>query len=270
RSGRFGYLRIWSFDVDDDQAFVGAVIEALRKLPQRGLIVDLRGNPGGFIWAAERLLQLFTPNPVTPTRFALRATSTTAAMARAAFNQAELAPWAQSLFSAEQTGEPFSSHLPITAFEQCNDIGQQYSGPVVAVVDANTYSSGDLFCAGMVDNRIGPVVCIGEGTGAGGANVWDGDDLRAALDAAEQPLPRLPKDVRFTVSVRRAVRSGDADGTLIEDVGVQGQPYEMTRNDVFKQNRDLIEHCAAILAAQPRTRLEIRRVGRNLEVATES
>jgi hypothetical protein len=269
RNGRFGYLRIWSFDVDDDQAFVEAAIALLRGLPQRGLIIDLRANPGGFIWAAERLLQLFTPHPVSPTKFALRATATTSAMARAAFNQSELSPWAESLFAAESTGEPYSSHLPITPYELCNDVGQHYSGPVVVVVDANTYSSGDLFSAGIVDNRIGALVCIGEATGAGGANVWDCDDLRAALEAAEQPLPALPANVRFTVAVRRAVRSGSADGTLIEDAGVPGQPYEMTRNDLFGSNRDLIEHCGEILAAQPRTRLDVKRIGRTLEVRSE-
>lgn len=269
RKGRFGYLRIWSFDVDDDQAFIKATISLLRKLPDRGVIIDLRDNPGGYIWAAERLLQLFTPHPVTPTKFALRATRLTAAMARAAINQSELAPWAESLFTAESTGEPYSSHLPITPYEQCNDIGQHYGGPVVVIVDANTYSSGDLFTAGILDNGIGPVICIGEATGAGGANVWDSEDLRAALDAAEHPLPQLPSGVSFTVAVRRAVRSGDADGTLIEDAGVPGQRYEMTRDDIFKKNSDLIEHCGEILAAHPHTRLEVKRNRRTLTVKTK-
>ncbi len=269
KAGRFGYLRIWSFDVDDDRAFLDAAIALLRRVPDRGLIIDLRGNPGGFIWAAERLLQLFTPNPVTPTKFALRATRLTAEMARAPFNQSELAPWAESLFAAETTGEPYSSHLPITPYEQCNDIGQHYGGPVVVVVDANTYSSGDLFTAGILDNRIGPIVCVGEATGAGGANVWDSDDLRAALQAAGQPLPALPKGVGFTVAVRRAVRSGDADGTLIEDAGVPGQRYEMTHDDIFRQNKDLIEHCGEILAAQPLTRLAVSLSGRTLNVETK-
>ncbi len=267
--GRFGYLRIWSFDVDDDQAFIDAAIAMLRPLPDRGLIIDLRDNPGGFIWAAERLLQLFTPNPVTPTKFALRATPLTSAMARAAFNQGELAPWAESLYTAESTGEPYSSHLPITPYEQCNDLGQHYGGPVVVVVDANTYSSGDLFTAGIVDNRIGPVVCIGQATGAGGANVWDSNDLRAALDAAERPIPDLPPNVGFTVAVRRAVRSGVADGTLIEDAGITGQSYEMTRDDVFHRNRDLMEYCGKILAAQPRTRLNVSRNRGVLKIQTQ-
>ncbi len=50
--GQYGYLRIWSFDVDDDQGFLEAAIGLLKKLPDRGLIIDLRDNPGGFIWAA--------------------------------------------------------------------------------------------------------------------------------------------------------------------------------------------------------------------------
>jgi peptidase S41-like protein len=268
KKGRFGYLRIWSFDVNDDDAFLRAAISLLRGLPDRGLIIDLRSNPGGFIWAAERLLQLFTPNPITPTKFALRATPLTAAMAQAVFNQSELAPWAESLNTAQLTGEPYSSHLPITPPERCNDVGQHYGGPVLIVVDANTYSSGDLFAAGFLDNRIGPVVCVGEATGAGGANVWESDDLRAALGAAGQPLPQLPEGIRFRVAVRRAVRSNDADGTLIEDAGVSGQPYAMTRTDIFRSNHDLIEHCANLLTDQPRTRLDVQRQGRGLSVKT--
>jgi hypothetical protein len=100
-------------------------------------------------------------------------------------------------------------------------------------------------------------VCIGEATGAGGANVWDSDDLRVALHAAGRPLPQLPKGVRFTVAVRRAVRTGDAEGTLIEDVGVPGQRYDMTRDDLFRGNHDLIERCYELLEAQPYTRLEV-------------
>ena len=95
--GNFGYLRIWSFDVDDDKAFLDAAIKLLRRLPDRGLIIDLRSNPGGFIWAAERMLQLFTPGQIMPTRFALRATAITSAMAQAVFNRGELSPWAESL-----------------------------------------------------------------------------------------------------------------------------------------------------------------------------
>jgi peptidase S41-like protein len=259
RHGKFGYLRIWSFDVDSDTEFIEAAKELLDGLPDTGLIIDLRDNPGGFIWAAERMLQLFTPNQISPTKFALRSTPLTRAMAGARFNDSELGPWKSSLESAPATGEPYSTHLPITTVEQCNDLGQFYGGPVVAVVDANTYSAGDLFTAGIADNGIGPIICIGEATGAGGANVWTSDDLSAAMQPAGVPLPLLAHGANFTMALRRAVRNGDADGVLIEDSGIAGQPYSMTNRDIFKGNKDLIEHCASILASMPVTRLEVTR-----------
>ena len=139
KSGTFGYLRIWSFDVDDDEEFIAAAIALLKPLPDSGIVVDLRDNPGGFIWAAERLLQLFTPNPIAPTKFAFRATPMTLAMSTARMNQEEFGPWADAIATAVSTDEPYSAHLPITSIEQCNDVGQHYGGPVVVVVDANTY-----------------------------------------------------------------------------------------------------------------------------------
>jgi hypothetical protein len=245
--GELGYLRIWSFDVADDDAFVAEVVRLLEQLPERGLIVDLRANPGGLIWAAERLLQLFTDNPVTPTRFSLLASPLTRAMAASPFNRAELQQWAPSLEAAIATGEQYSQPLPLTDPAWCNDLGRRYPGPVVAVVDANTYSSGDLFAAGFVDNQVGPLVCVGEGTGAGGANVWQHGQLRDALADTPFGFGTPPGGVGFTLSIRRAVRSGPADGVPIEDLGVGGIPYDMTRRDLLDGNRDLLEFCAGLL-----------------------
>jgi peptidase S41-like protein len=249
RRGRLGYLRIWSFDVDDD-AFLAEVTRLLGQLPQRGLILDLRANPGGLVWAAERLLQLFnrTGQRIVPTRFSLLASPLTRAMAASPFNRLELEPWARSLEDAVSTGELYSQPLPLTDPDWCNDLGRRYDGPVVAVVDANTYSAGDLFAAGFVDNRIGPLVCVGEATGAGGANVWTGAQLRDALAGTPFHFGDLPADVGFTISVRRALRSGPADGVPIEDLGVGGIPYRMTRRDLLDGNRDLLETCAEVLA----------------------
>jgi peptidase S41-like protein len=249
RRGELGYLRIWSFDVADDDAFVAEVARLLDQLPQRGLIVDLRSNPGGLIWAAERLLQLFTGNRIVPTRFSLLASPLTRAMAASPFNRLELEAWARSLEDAVATGELYSQPLPLTDPAWCNDVGQRYAGPVVAVVDANTYSSGDLFAAGFVDNGIGPLVCVGEATGAGGANVWTGAQLRDALAGTPFAFGTLPAGVGFTVSVRRVVRSGPADGVPIEDLGVGGIPYQMTRRDLLDGNRDLLDACAGVVLA---------------------
>ena len=42
----------------------------------------------------------------------------------------------------------------------------------------------------------------------------------------------------------------------------------MTQRDVFESNADLIEHCARLLAEQPRTRLKVVRNGRRLKITT--
>ena len=62
------------------------------------------------------------------------------------------------------------------------------------------------------------------------------------------------------------MRTNDAEGTLIEDAGIVGQRYDMTRDDVFENNRDLVEHCAELLSSQPCTRMRITRRGRTLTV----
>jgi hypothetical protein len=242
--GGLGHLRLWTFDVQDDDAYVEHVAGLLDDLPPAGLVVDLRGNPGGLVWAAERLLQLFTDAEIAPTRFSLLATPLTREMAQSPFNRLELGAWAASLEAAVTTGDPYSRSLPLTDPEWCNDTGRRYAGPVVAVVDANTYSSGDLFAAGFVDHGIGPLVCVGEATGGGGANVWTDAQIVDALASTGAPLPPLPAGTGFTMSVRRAVRSGAADGIPIEDAGIGGIPYAMTRDDLEHGNRDLLAFCA--------------------------
>lgn len=242
-----GYLRIWSFDVDDDDAFLDEVSRLLDLLPPTGLIVDLRANPGGLVWAAERLLQLFTDNPVMPTRFSLVASPLTRDMASSPFNRLELEAWAPSLENAISTGELYAQPLPLTDPDWCRDRGRHYPGPAVAVVDANTYSSGDLFAAGWVDNGIGQLVSVGQATGAGGANVWTASQLRDALTATSHGFDPLPGGVDFNIAIRRAIRSGISDGIPIEDLGVAGIPYDMTRRDLLESNRDLVAFCTGLL-----------------------
>jgi hypothetical protein len=247
REDGYGYLRIWSFDVHDDDAFVTEVARLLALLPTKGLVVDLRGNPGGLVWAAERLLQLFTDVPISPTRFSLVASPLTRALAGSPFNQMELGPWAASLDQAVSTGEQYSQPLPLTDPQWCTGLPRAYSGPAVAVVDANTYSSGDLFTAGWVDHRIGPLVTVGQATGAGGANVWTSAQLRDALLGTEHAFDPLPGGCGFTLAIRRAIRSGVSDGIPIEDLGIAGLPYDMTRDDLLHGNRDLLSFCTDLL-----------------------
>jgi hypothetical protein len=248
--GTFGYLRLWTFDVDNTSRYVEAVAAVLRQLPRKGLIIDLRSNPGGVIDATEKLLQLFVDKAIDPTRFALRATPAMVEIAEADGNGADLADWATSTRLAYELGEEFSQHLPISNADDFGDRSRVYRGPVVAVVNANTFSCGDLFAAGIADYGIGQIVSVGEGTGAGGANVWTSEDLQYAYFAARRPLPPIPPGISFTVSVRRMTRSGESAGLAVEDIGVSGdERYDMSEADLTGGNADLAEFCGRLLAS---------------------
>jgi Peptidase family S41 len=275
RHGEITLLRLYSFDVDD-QAFIDELLRLLPRLDQSGLVIDLRDNPGGTIWAAERALQLFTPKRIVPTRFSLLATPLARRLATIpGFARQELASWRDSLEDAVRNGELYSRALPITPEAKCNEIGQVYGGPVLLVANSSTYSSGDLFTAGFVDNAIGPYLCVGEATAGGGANVYGYADLRAAFAGTADALPALPEGIELSLAFRRATRSGPSQGLPIEDVGVRvAQPrdrYAMTRRDLLEGNCDLYDHCAQRLAALPRSALDawLRRSPRALIVTTQ-
>ena len=254
--GPFGYLRIYAFDSLPD-SFIDELVRLIDVLPPRGLILDLRGNPGGYIWAAELALQLFTPNPIQPTHFSVLATEFTRTMAGLRGSlETELAPWRASLEAAVRNGELYAQPIPITDPDACNALGQRYGGPVVLVGDATTYSAGDLFSAGFVDNAIGPFLCVGSATGAGGANVWTYDDLKSDLAGTSISLPTLPDGIGLSFSFRRATRSGPSQGVPIEDVGISGTEYAMTLDDLQFDRRDLIAKCVALLKKQPFSRLQ--------------
>ena len=136
------------------------------------------------------------------------------------------------------------------------------------MVNANTYSSGDLFTAGFMDNRIGSWFASARQREQAGRTCGAQTNSGAAMKAAGQPMPALAHGANLTVAVRRAVRSGDADGVLIEDSGIAGQPYAMTQRDVFDSNADLIEHCGQLLTGQPWTQLDIARRGSRLTITT--
>ena len=98
----------------DDGAFVQEVSRVLERMPDRGLIIDVRNNPGGLIWAAERMLQLLTPSPIQPTRFSLPVSELTRHLANDDLAGADLVPWQLSIEEAVGTGEAYSRPVPLT------------------------------------------------------------------------------------------------------------------------------------------------------------
>jgi Peptidase family S41 len=268
--GVFGYVRIVTFAIAGEQIeqFVQEFVRIAALLPQDGLIVDVRGNGGGTIAAGEGLLQTMTPVTIEPERFHLINTPLTLQMCE---QDAELAPWKDSVREAVETGSTFSQGFPLTPPDFCNAIGQTYQGPIVLIIDAGCYSTTDMFSAGFQDHKIGVVLGTNGHTGAGGANVWEHNDLEHTLPVESSPFRPIPKGASFRVAIRRSTRVNARSGQPLEDLGVVPDVpvYRMTRNDLLNHNVDLIAHACVILAGMPRQSLaanQSERADRSLDV----
>ncbi|HXI88798.1 MAG TPA: S41 family peptidase [Blastocatellia bacterium] len=258
----FGYIRLFSFDVDDPDEFVRDFARVIKSdgFPQEGLIIDVRGNGGGKIRAGERLLQLFTPRRIKPELFEFLNTPLNLDVCRLAPKSWQLDQWAESIAESVVTGSTYSSGFPLNSEESCNDIGQTYYGPVVLITDALSYSTTDMFAAGFQDNEIGEILGTSDNTGAGGANVWWYQDLvNAVSDSPHSPFKPLPKGADILLAVRRSIRVGRHAGRPLEELGIiPDQRHHMTKRDVLNSNEDLVARAAKILAKKPVYALSVK------------
>ncbi|HTV00285.1 MAG TPA: S41 family peptidase [Luteitalea sp.] len=251
----FGYVRIFSFDVEDAWRFRRAFAKLITKdgFPQDGLVIDVRGNPGGNIRAAESLLQLLTPNTIEPETFEFLNTPLNYQICKSAPEDWDLKRWLPSIADSVLTGATYSAGFPLTLGAMCNGIGQVYYGPVVLITDALSYSATDIFAAGFQDNEIGPVLGTGGNTGAGGANIWSLDDLlRAQKSDPASPFKPLPKGAELKVAMRRSIRVGLQAGSPLEEFGVQPDVMHWTtKRDLLNDNVDLLSRAARLIRQRP-------------------
>ena len=258
----FGYIRLFSFDVDDPDKFFEDFADVIttEKFPKEGLIIDVRGNGGGKIRAGERLLQLFSPRRIKPELFEFLNTPLNLEICRLAPKRWNLEQWADSIAESVVTGATYSGGFPLNSEESCNDIGQVYYGPVILITDALSYSTTDMFAAGFQDNEIGEVLGTSDNTGAGGANVWWYQDLVNAVKGnPRSPFKPLPRGADMALAVRRSIRVGLHAGRPLEELGiVPDQRHYMTARDVLGSNDDLIKRAARILMKKPVYALSVK------------
>jgi hypothetical protein len=93
---------------DQVDAFVNEFARLLKLLPQSGLIIDVRGNGGGDIGAAERILQLLTARRIKPTLFEVINTPLNLDICRAL----GWSEWAESISQSALTGAIHSQGFP--------------------------------------------------------------------------------------------------------------------------------------------------------------
>ena len=270
----FGYLRIFSFNIDDADEFVEEFRRLLGCLPQDGLIIDVRGNGGGLIHAAERALGLLSPRPIEPEPAQFINTPATLRLCRRhrvsrRLEGLVLAPWLDSMERSVASGATYSLGFPITPPADCKRAGQQYQGPKVLIVDGLCYSAADMFIAGFKDHDLGCIIGLHKSTGAGGANVWSHRLLRylSAGQPGRAGLRRLPRGADLRIAVRRTLRVGPNAGEVIEDFGiVPDQIHLMTENDIRGKNEDLIATAIEALRNSPCHRLAVASNNDALEV----
>ncbi|WP_020385865.1 S41 family peptidase [Kribbella catacumbae] len=264
--GTFGQLRIFTFSVNDPIAFRDEFVRLAAALPQNGLIVDVRDNGGGHIFASEFTLQTMTPRGISPEPVQFISTPLNLRLCRRHKDNPsgiDLGPWFDSLDLATETGAGYSAAKPITPEDGANAIGQTYYGPVVLITDARVYSATDIFAAGFADHQIGHILGVDNNTGAGGANVWTHGLLAALLNEPQPPDPTspyeaLPNGANLRVAIRRTLRVGDLSGTPVEDLGVRpDSTHQLTRADLLEGNVDLLDAAGALLAAMPNRRLDV-------------
>jgi hypothetical protein len=265
-SGTFGHLRIFTFSVTNPIAFRDEFVRLTGLLPQEGLIVDVRDNGGGHIYASEFTLQTMTPRHISPEPVQFIGTPLNLRICRRHKDNPagiDLGPWFESLDLATETGALYSAAKPITPEDGANAIGQTYYGPVVLITDARCYSATDIFAAGFADHQIGTILGVDDNTGAGGANVWTHGLLATLLNEPPppdqtSPYEALPNGANLRVSIRRTLRVGELSGTPVEDLGVKPDVlHRMTRDDLLSGNVDLLNAAGALLAANPRRRLDV-------------
>ena len=276
-SKRFGYIRIKSFEAPADSIFneFKRILGILNEFGPDGLVLDVRGNPGGSINGAERLLQLLTPHEITPALFHFANTPTIqqilaevsvlrsddfATSLKIRKLQSEFGPWMEDAASALAEGLAITEGRPLTSRKTANDTGQIYHGPVVLLIDAVSYSATDLFSAGFQDHEIGDIIGVDTNTGGGGASRWwHHDDLLERLDVLpDLPLKPLPNGATIAFASLRSSRVRRRAGQALEDVGVlRSVPYQLTKVDIMDWGSDLVRFACGELARKPVYLLEV-------------
>lgn len=272
----FGYIRIRNFAGDlatiQEDSILRSFQEILVQMNEKasgGLILDIRGNPGGQIRVAERMLQMLTPRTIRPVQFHFALTNTVSMILdhfRAADpldingTRAEFEAWLQQQVGDELTEDSLTPGRPITPPERANNIGQVYQGPVILLFDSLTYSAADIFAAGFQDHDIGELIGVDPSTGGGGANVWRYQDILDNIPRLPGlPLTPLPRDCNISLAIRRATRTGSLPPMPIEDIGVEPNfVHDRTLRDIFDNNADLFGFACGRLTRAKVARIDIQ------------
>lgn len=247
KSGTFGLLTLPSFGSDVTPALVAELSRILRRMPKKGLVIDLRNNDGGKVDFVKLLAELVSDKSVPPQLSRIRATRLMSAFLRAADLKKEpediqrfLPLWRPAVRKALQAKKPFIYPAANIYSEAVSNRRKQvYKGPVITLVDGLTYSAGDIFTALQEDEKMSLVVGTSGNVGAGGASTMT---YSSFTKISAKLFPRLPRGVDFSTAFSRVFRTGRKEGAVLENFGVQPDVrYYPTYNDAVDDDSDLLK-----------------------------
>lgn len=253
-----GYIRIFSFNVQDPADFAHEFKRLLHQLNTSKIIIDIRNNGGGHIWAAEYILQALSINEIEPESAQFINSNLAEAICSAHSPSTtkdldlDLSNWYETLKQIKNTGTAFTIAYPITPQNNLKQFISDKKYDIVLITDALCYSASDIFAAGFQDHKLGKILGIHKRTGAGGANVWTHSLLHLLTQDSSKYSPFLQPlqygaDIR--VAVRRTLRTKKNTGIPLEDLGVVADEiYFMTKEDLLDDNINLIKRACEILS----------------------
>ena len=245
-AGPVGWIRIASLRVPPAQ-FLPSLAAVLDRQPPLGLVLDLRGCEEGFVQTGERMLRLFTDRTVEPLSFELRPTEWIRDLVRTCPAMAE---WQAPVEAALAAGRPYSAGRPLTPGDILNGPGRSYRGRLLVLVDALTYSTAEMFAAGVQDHGIGTVMGVAPRTGGGGGSAWS-QDLVHRL-SGDDFFAREAGTASLRMAVLRCRRTGANSARLIEGEGVIPELlHAVTRRDLLCADADLVDRALHYLGGMP-------------------
>jgi hypothetical protein len=269
QGAEYGYIRIRAFPFSGAKEgtththFVTEFRRLLSQMPEKGLILDVRGNPGGSTKNAEMILQLISPSDIEPLSFQFLASPFTRDITAKPANAAVFGRWKDSVDLAVRTGALFSQGHPISDKADINYWGQEYFAGLVLLTSATSYSAADFFSASFQDHEIGQIIGVDDTTGGGGANVWFYrehllkflPDSEATMDSSE-----WPHSINLQFAARLVQRNRKNQGVPIEEIGVrtpEDNRYQMTRRDLLESDVELLRYATNALASRPHYDLDV-------------
>lgn len=251
-AGKIGYVQLKAFYWDDKSLDAATVIEAFRNDIEThlsegiGLVIDVRGNPGGLINLSEKLVQLFSPKEVDPTKVRMLANPLNERIFLKA-NGTENR-WSAAIQTAIKSGNEYTAPMAITPVREANSVGQVWFRPVVVLTDATCFSACDLFASLMQDTGAATIIGLHKTTGAGGANVMEHKTFKAIMGPLNNPFETLPFGQNMRVAWRQTIRSGKHQGKILEDQGVESDiVVPLKKGDIGSGPKDLMKQIHKII-----------------------